>query len=93
MKRRIYVIISILVISCSTMSIAFGTANYYPILSLDDSLVVDTEFGRIKGKEWDQNTYSWLGIPFAKPPVGDLRWKAPVDPDPWSGIMDTTVVT
>lgn len=28
----------------------------------------------------------FLGIPFAKPPVGDLRWKAPVAMDSWSGI-------
>ena len=23
------------------------------------------------------NTYQWLGIPYAQPPVGSLRWKAP----------------
>ena len=28
----------------------------------------------------------WKGIPFAKPPVGDLRWRAPEDPEPWEGI-------
>ena len=28
-------------------------------------------------------TYAWKGVPFAKAPVGDLRWKAPVDPEGW----------
>jgi para-nitrobenzyl esterase len=31
-------------------------------------------------------TTAWLGIPFAQPPVGELRWRAPKDPQPWSGV-------
>jgi len=29
--------------------------------------------------------HAWLGIPFAQPPVGDLRWRAARAPDGWSG--------
>jgi len=29
-------------------------------------------------------TYAWKGVPFAKPPVGDLRWRAPADASPWT---------
>ena len=29
-----------------------------------------------------------MGIPFATPPVGDLRWRAPVEPASWQGTLD-----
>ena len=34
----------------------------------------------------DGSVTAYLGIPFAAPPVGDLRWKAPRPPAPWSGV-------
>jgi len=33
---------------------------------------------------------SFLGIPYAAPPVGDLRWRPPAAARPWSGIRDAT---
>jgi len=33
----------------------------------------------------------YRGIPYAAPPVGDLRWKAPQPVEPWSGIRESTV--
>jgi para-nitrobenzyl esterase len=49
-----------------------------------------TEFGVVVGTNDAKvdGTYNWKGVPFAKAPVGDLRWKAPVDPDPWTSDRD-----
>jgi para-nitrobenzyl esterase len=48
------------------------------------------EHGRIEGN-YDTKTgiQTYFGIPFAKPPVGDLRWKAPQLLDKWMGVKET----
>ncbi|KVL46557.1 hypothetical protein WT01_36410 [Burkholderia cepacia] len=46
-----------------------------------------TSFGTVDGLDRSATTgvYAWLGIPYAQPPVGALRWMPPVDPAPWAG--------
>ncbi|KAE9554519.1 hypothetical protein FO519_002275 [Halicephalobus sp. NKZ332] len=50
--------------------------------------VVETEYGFIEGKKMllpdGKVANVFLGVPFAKPPVGDLRFRKPEKPDPWS---------
>jgi para-nitrobenzyl esterase len=36
------------------------------------------------------NIAVFRGVPFAAPPVGDLRWKPPMPPSPWKGERDAT---
>jgi len=50
-----------------------------------------TQFGPIEGVDDapKSGTFYWLGVPFAKPPVGALRWRAPTDPDPWTSTLPT----
>lgn len=51
--------------------------------------MVRTACGLVQGVEMSgkyEGITMFRGIPFAKPPVGDLRWKPPVDPEPWSGV-------
>lgn len=48
---------------------------------------IKTEGGLITGTPgWGWNVREYLGIPFAAPPVGNLRWKAPQPVVPWTGI-------
>jgi len=55
----------------------------------DHKTVVKTEYGKLKGYvNEDKEVLVWKGVPYAKPPVAELRWKAPQDPDPWHGVRD-----
>lgn len=59
-----------------------GTSN-----AMDPAVSRNTSYGAVLGSDDSASTgtYSWKGIPFAKPPVGAPRWRAPVEPDAWSG--------
>jgi carboxylesterase type B len=50
-----------------------------------------TTLGPVIGSDLSatSGTYAWKGVPYAKPPVGDLRWKAPADADPWTSPRRT----
>ncbi|XP_013141631.1 PREDICTED: cholinesterase 1-like [Papilio polytes] len=44
--------------------------------------------GEVVDNEYGGKIYSFKGIPYAQPPLGDLRFKAPLPPKPWSGVRD-----
>ena len=47
--------------------------------------------GRVQGKLInDGKVRAFLGLPYAAPPVGQLRWKAPEPPASWQGVRDAT---
>ena len=49
------------------------------------SAPVATQSGLAQGADRD-GVSSWLGLPFAAPPVGELRWRAPQAPASWTGV-------
>ncbi|MFP8879688.1 MAG: carboxylesterase family protein, partial [Myxococcota bacterium] len=53
--------------------------------SADPSSLRETPGGAVVGFRSDDGAHVWRGIPFAKPPVGPLRWRAPRPPEAWSG--------
>uniref|UniRef100_A0A8C6VH43 Carboxylic ester hydrolase n=1 Tax=Naja naja TaxID=35670 RepID=A0A8C6VH43_NAJNA len=60
-----------------------------------DHLEVITKYGRLRGKlagveGIDKPVKSFLGVPFAKPPTGSLRFSSPQPAEPWSYVRDST---
>ncbi|MFH4977318.1 hypothetical protein AB6A40_004027 [Gnathostoma spinigerum] len=55
---------------------------------------VRTHYGLVVGRrmidEGDFKVDAFLGIPYAKPPIGELRFQKPQPPDPWDGVLQAT---
>jgi para-nitrobenzyl esterase len=54
------------------------------------ALVVSAAAGQLQGIAREGGGAEFLGIPYAQPPVGELRWHEPVAMKPWSGVRDAT---
>lgn len=60
-----------------------------PEQELHDTMqtIINTRYGKLEGVlSKSQKTIIFKGVPFAKAPVGDLRWKLPQKPDCWDGV-------
>lgn len=51
------------------------------------ALIVKTKYGSVEGIQ-NGEVEQYLGIPYAAPPVGPLRFKPTEDPTPWEGVKD-----
>ncbi|KAG7324332.1 hypothetical protein KOW79_012348 [Hemibagrus wyckioides] len=70
-------------------------ANVIISATANDAPIVQTKHGALKGelmraKGKDTVIHSYLGVPFAKPPVGPLRLSAPQPAEQWQGVRDAT---
>ena len=57
----------------------------------DDATVVAVDGGKVRGVQAD-GLIIFKGIPFARPPVGALRWRAPQPVEPWNDIREANAV-
>lgn len=57
--------------------------------SHDNGAVVRTDKGSVRGLKKD-GVYRFLGIPYAAPPVGELRWRPPAPASSWKGTLEAT---
>jgi para-nitrobenzyl esterase len=52
--------------------------------------IAQTAYGKVRGTETADGVCAWRGIPYARPPVGELRLRPPEPPLPWQGTRDAT---
>ncbi len=52
--------------------------------------IAQTAYGKVRGAEIADGVYAWRGIPYARPPVGELRLRPPEPAPPWPGTRDAT---
>lgn len=82
MKRFVCSFLVLLFVGSLMVLSPAGTAS-----ASDNPLQRQTKYGTVEGYADDSaKAWVWKSVPFAKPPVGELRWKAPQNPAPWQGI-------
>jgi para-nitrobenzyl esterase len=54
----------------------------------DDPFVAKTSSGQVRGMTRSGGGAKFFGIPFAQPPIGELRWREPLPAKPWTDVRD-----
>jgi len=71
------------------MALVFVLINSPLALSNENQpdLIRNTIYGQVEGTiDQETNGLVWLGIRYAKAPIGDLRWRPPQEPEKWEGV-------
>lgn len=83
-------VLFLLSVACSGMLLSCSGSKHEKRLS-DSATTVEVESGLLAGYfNGDRSVRIYKGIPYALPPVGELRWKAPQPAAHWDGVFEAT---
>lgn len=90
-KILVIALIAMLMLGCYDQSESGATepsAGSAALVSSPISELVTVSGGSVRGTVREQGLYEYLAIPYAAPPVGELRWQPPGALEPWTGERD-----
>ena len=76
------VVVGLALIPASSAQSAPNSAKAEPIVTVGT--------GQLRGSVTPEGVAAFKNIPFAQPPVGDLRWREPLPAKAWTGVRDAT---
>ncbi|WP_030157412.1 carboxylesterase/lipase family protein [Glycomyces sp. NRRL B-16210] len=82
MTRSLTIKILTAALAAAVALVAAGSPSY-----AQDPAFVEIDDGRLHGTVGD-GTRAFLGVPYAAPPTGDLRWAATAPAEPWDGVRE-----
>ncbi len=86
--RCLHVAVIVLFIQLLAYSASAASLVQLDNKSGEEAPIVDTQYGPIQGIYTDKGreVNAFLGIPYAAPPIGELRWMPPQELEPWDGV-------
>ncbi len=76
---------------CANLFITVGPIKLHPAVNGKnggETDIISVRGGKISGiYTADRAVEVYAGIPYAAPPIGELRWREPQDPEPWKGVL------
>ncbi|MEX0618077.1 MAG: carboxylesterase family protein [Pseudohongiellaceae bacterium] len=94
MNSQHHVLIAATVLSLSLVTACSPRTEQEAVEAVTESGVNPTlrtiEQGQLVGLVQDNGSHSWKGIPYAQPPVGELRWKLPQPVALWDDVFQAT---
>ena len=88
-RLLVLLILSVAASACATHP---GKVNHVRFASDATPVAAATQAGAVQGVQGD-GVRAFLGVPYAAPPVGDLRWRPPQPVAAWEGLRDATEVS
>lgn len=85
MKKRHYLLLLLIAAAITAYLWPASVKPPEPRIA-EQATLRDTTKGQVVGSGDTDNTYAWLGIPYAAAPLGDLRWRAPRPATPWQDV-------
>jgi para-nitrobenzyl esterase len=77
-------------ILCFGQALTTAISAQAPAKAADSNPVVSIGTGQLRGSLTADGVAVFKNIPFAQPPVGDLRWREPLPAKAWAGVRDAT---